>query len=73
MAQEWCVNYGVLSYEQAEEMYEMVQERKRRMRVGLPASPVAKQQKKKKKVKVIKEEAADVVVSRSDGIGRTTI
>ncbi|GAX27491.1 hypothetical protein FisN_23Hh043 [Fistulifera solaris] len=73
MAQEWCVNYGVLSYERAEELCRQVQERKRRMRAGLPASPVKQEKPKKKKVKVVKEEAADVVVSGGDGIGRTTI
>lgn len=73
MAQEWCVSYGVLSYEHAEELCHQVLERKRRMRAGLPASPVPKQPKKNKKVKIVKEEAADVVVSGSDGIGRTTI
>jgi hypothetical protein len=43
------------------------------MRAGLPASPVKQEKPKKKKVKVVKEEVADVVVSGSDGIGRTTI
>ncbi len=78
MAQEWCVNYGVLSFQQAEEMNEIVQERKRKMRGGVPASPLPKQQQnknlKKRKVRVVKEEElADVIVSGGDGIGRMTL
>eukprot|EP00539_Tryblionella_compressa_P004420 CAMPEP_0178735490 /NCGR_PEP_ID=MMETSP0744-20121128/1917_1 /TAXON_ID=913974 /ORGANISM="Nitzschia punctata, Strain CCMP561" /LENGTH=93 /DNA_ID=CAMNT_0020387865 /DNA_START=8 /DNA_END=289 /DNA_ORIENTATION=- len=55
MAQEWCVNYGVLSYKKAEKLFQIVSDRKRRQRLGggaasSPAPP------KKKKAKVIKKE-----------------
>ena len=34
MAQEWCVNYGVLPQKQAEKLYQIVTDRKKKQRTG---------------------------------------
>ena len=53
MAQEWCVNYGVLSREEAKKIYEQVVTRKRGGKAS--SSPVSVKSEKKR-VKVVKDE-----------------
>ena len=53
MAQEWCVNYGVLPQKQAEKLFLIVTERKKKQRIGGMQSSSSP---KKKKIKVVKKE-----------------
>lgn len=62
MAQEWCVNYGVLPYDEAADVYEQVLQRKKKGKAsGMLASPPRQAPKKKKKI--IKDEPVDPVMS----------
>lgn len=73
MAQEWCIQYGVLPYDEAAEIYELVMARKQqRKAVGggriIASTEVTKPNKKKPKI--IKEEGVQPDVPTSDGAGR---
>ncbi|GKY95094.1 hypothetical protein MPSEU_000473400 [Mayamaea pseudoterrestris] len=73
MAQQWCVDYGVLSVDEAEKVYNICLKRKGKLKVLSSPSPPPK--KKKTKAKVIKEETdgPDLQVSGGDGIGRVVL
>jgi hypothetical protein len=64
MAQEWCVNYGVLSHEDASKLYRIIMKRK-----GKPitssgsSSRNSPSPKRRKKVKSEPVEAVDVGLS----------
>lgn len=80
MAQEWCVNYGVLSHKQAAKLVEIIAERKRQQRLGSSgaAGGMKSPPKKKKKSSVIKEEIIDdpdfqVSAGSSMGLGQVTL
>mmetsp|Transcript_14242 Transcript_14242/g.29744 ORF Transcript_14242/g.29744 Transcript_14242/m.29744 type:complete len:101 (-) Transcript_14242:188-490(-) len=66
MAQDWCLNYGILSHKKAEKLLVIVTERKRRQRMGITGGSAAKSRStspappKKKKAKVKKEETGDM-------------
>jgi hypothetical protein len=82
MAQEWCVSYGVLPYDEAEKLNKRVTEHKRKVRmaggaVAAVAAPAASSSSKpkKKKARVLREEAVDpdLVASGGDGVGRASL
>ena len=71
MAQEWCVNYGVLSTEDSSKLYKVIMKRKGK---AIPSSSKNSSsrssdvvKKKKKKVKVKSEMDAAVDVGMSTG------
>ena len=75
MAQEWCVNNGVLSHEEALKLYKVIMKRK-----GKPmpksASGSSSSPKRRKKIKrEIEGEAVDVGMSAcgDEGIGMTAM
>jgi hypothetical protein len=56
MAQEWCVNYGVLSEEEAAKLYKKITKRKAAIKSSgssSSSSPVKSEKKKKKKAKKV--------------------
>ncbi len=60
MAQEWCVSYGVLSMERAEELWNLICRRKKGKGAPVPSPVKAKQDSKThvtKKRKVIEDDA----------------
>lgn len=70
MAQDWCLNYGILSHKKAEKLLIIVTERKRKQRTGITGASASKKGRsssppppKKKKAKVKKEGAASPVKS----------
>lgn len=72
MAQEWCVNYGVLSREEATKLYKVVMKRKGKPISSSSASSISPK-KKKKKVKVEEGEAVDAGLSAGGDEGMGTI
>jgi hypothetical protein len=77
-----CVQYGTLTYEEAERLHQLVCERKKRLRLGGASAPsptksssVSQPKKKKTKVSVMKENEFDpeLTISGEDRIGLTTI
>lgn len=81
MAQEWCVNYGVLSHEDASKLHKKIMKRKgkpiKSTSAGTSSSPgkSSNNLKKKKKVKVESDEAVDVGLNADggEGIGMVTM
>ncbi len=71
MAQEWCVNYGVLSREEATKLYKVVMKRKGKPISSSSATSISP--KKKKKVKVEEGEAVDAGLSACGDEGMGTI
>lgn len=71
MAQEWCVNYGVLSHEDASKLHKVVMKRKGKPISSSPGRSSNNSKKKKKKVKVESGEAFDVGLNAegAEGIG----
>lgn len=57
MAQEWCVNYGVLPRSEAERLYKIIMKRKGKV---IQTSSSKSDVKKKKVKKEIKEEVHDI-------------
>lgn len=60
MAQDWCLNYGILSHKKAEKLLIIVTERKRKQRLGITSSSKSSKSSspappKKKKTKIKKE------------------
>ncbi|VEU35514.1 unnamed protein product [Pseudo-nitzschia multistriata] len=58
MAQDWCLNYGILSYKKAAKLHAIVTERKRKQRMGVTGTSASKKSRsssppppKKKRVK----------------------
>lgn len=66
MAQEWCVNYGVLPLVDAERLYKVILKRKGK---AVPSSITSKSKdvKKKKIKKEIKEEIDDIDMNAGGG------
>mmetsp|Transcript_13186 Transcript_13186/g.33207 ORF Transcript_13186/g.33207 Transcript_13186/m.33207 type:complete len:109 (+) Transcript_13186:141-467(+) len=69
MAQDWCLNHGILSHKKAGKLLIIVTERKRRQRLGItgpskssksPGSVSPKKKKKKAKIKKEPTEASPV-------------
>lgn len=68
MAQDWCLNHGIMSQKKSKKLLEIVTERKRKQRTGVGGSALSSKQKpttshtppKKKKTKVKRE---DIVLS----------
>jgi hypothetical protein len=80
MAQDWCVSYGVLPFDEAEKLNKRVTDRKRKIRLAggtVPpsAGSSSPQKPKKKKARVMKELAVDpdLAASNGDGIGRASL
>mmetsp|Transcript_41170 Transcript_41170/g.45997 ORF Transcript_41170/g.45997 Transcript_41170/m.45997 type:complete len:93 (+) Transcript_41170:86-364(+) len=54
MAQDWCLNHGILSHTKSEKLLVIVTERKRQQRTGIggslskPSSPIPPKKKKSK-------------------------
>ena len=72
MAQEWCVNYGVLSREDATKIHRLVLKRKGKPAPASNKSSSSAKKKKKRKVKSeLIEEAVDVGLSTGgdEGMG----
>mmetsp|Transcript_20198 Transcript_20198/g.56293 ORF Transcript_20198/g.56293 Transcript_20198/m.56293 type:complete len:113 (-) Transcript_20198:1634-1972(-) len=75
MAQEWCINYGVLSHKKAEKLHKIVTTRKRQVRTGGGAAVVSPAPKKKKS-RLVKEEGIDPDMAGSggyEGVGRRSL
>lgn len=75
MAQEWCVNYGVLSREEASKLYKVVMKRKGKPIPSSSNSKSSKTSTKKRKMKVKSEhdEAIDVGLSAGGDEGMGTV
>mmetsp|Transcript_9712 Transcript_9712/g.23529 ORF Transcript_9712/g.23529 Transcript_9712/m.23529 type:complete len:109 (+) Transcript_9712:84-410(+) len=65
MAQDWCLNYGILSHKKAEKLLTLVTERKRQQRMGVTGASASKKSRPstspaptKKKAKIKKEDGA---------------
>mmetsp|Transcript_2295 Transcript_2295/g.2752 ORF Transcript_2295/g.2752 Transcript_2295/m.2752 type:complete len:110 (-) Transcript_2295:180-509(-) len=75
MAQEWCVNYGVLPEAEAKKLFKLVTERKKKK--GSSTAAAATPPKKKKKVtktKVLSDSAdPDMQMSGPERIGSTVL
>ncbi|CAJ1942554.1 unnamed protein product [Cylindrotheca closterium] len=70
MAQEWCVNYGVLPTKKAAKLHAIVMDRKKKQRVGgMQSSSSSSAPPKKKKAKIVKEEAVDTELQLPGGEG----
>mmetsp|Transcript_19519 Transcript_19519/g.26785 ORF Transcript_19519/g.26785 Transcript_19519/m.26785 type:complete len:122 (-) Transcript_19519:218-583(-) len=77
MAQEWCVNYGVLPSEEAAKLFKVVTKRKKNQKSGVPVSPspTKKPKKSSKKKKILREDGfeAGMQVGGSEGMGNAAI
>ena len=71
MAQEWCVNYGVLNYEDASKLHRIIMKRKGKpiKSSSTASSSSGGSTRKKKKVKVESNEAVDVGLNANGGEG----
>lgn len=67
MAQEWCVNYGVLPIADAERLYKLILKRKGKVAPSSTSSSSSKDVKKKKIKKEIKEEVDDIDMNVGGG------
>ena len=74
LAQEWCVNYGVLPEEEAAKLYKKMLKRKKNGGTAASSSSSAPV-KKKKKAKVIKEEGFDpgMQLAGAEAVGSSVI
>lgn len=76
---ERCISYGILPNDEAEHIWQKLQERKRRLKMGggdLTPPPAAKKKSKGvKSSKAIKEEGYDpeLQISAGDAIGRASL
>mmetsp|Transcript_38889 Transcript_38889/g.47388 ORF Transcript_38889/g.47388 Transcript_38889/m.47388 type:complete len:134 (-) Transcript_38889:88-489(-) len=84
MAQEWCINYGVLPIEEAEKMFKIVSKRKADQKSGGASSPSPSKKhiernvkkKKKKKKSVVEDDVAvdaEMGAGGDEGIGAATL
>ncbi len=66
-----CVSYGVLPYNEAEKIFQVVAKRKKQQRGGASSPAVAPAAAKKKKAKLVKEEEGDpdMAISGEERIG----
>lgn len=73
MAQEYCLNYGILDEEEAAKLYKAYCKRKGKPMTTTSKTSSAKKVKKEKKI--IKEEVDDVGMSvgGSEGMGEVTM
>jgi len=72
-----CVDYGVLSHEEAARLYKVITKRKGKGGGGSSSasSPAPAAKKKKMKVKVVRDDAVDVGMQTSgaDAVGQTVL
>ena len=78
MAQEWCLNYGVLHLEEAEKLYKIVLKRKGNVGSSITSSGSSKKKIKsprKKKPIIHKQESEDpdLQIGGEEGIGTTKL
>jgi hypothetical protein len=69
MAQEWCVNYGVLSEEDAAKIYKKILKRKAAAKSVGSSSPVKSEKKKSSSKKKAKKVMDDVEFDAGMGAG----
>mmetsp|Transcript_9984 Transcript_9984/g.12591 ORF Transcript_9984/g.12591 Transcript_9984/m.12591 type:complete len:111 (-) Transcript_9984:360-692(-) len=69
MAQEWCVNYGVLNYEDASKLHKIIMKRKGKPIKSTSSPGRNSNLKKKKRVKAEPDEAVDVGLNADGGEG----
>eukprot|EP00531_Pseudo-nitzschia_arenysensis_P003238 CAMPEP_0116132004 /NCGR_PEP_ID=MMETSP0329-20121206/9317_1 /TAXON_ID=697910 /ORGANISM="Pseudo-nitzschia arenysensis, Strain B593" /LENGTH=106 /DNA_ID=CAMNT_0003626491 /DNA_START=71 /DNA_END=391 /DNA_ORIENTATION=+ len=71
MAQDWCLNHGILSHKKSEKLLIIVTERKRRQRLGITGAPKSSKSSspappRKKKAKIKKESVSTSPVKSAD-------
>uniref|UniRef100_A0A7S2WN31 Uncharacterized protein n=1 Tax=Eucampia antarctica TaxID=49252 RepID=A0A7S2WN31_9STRA len=75
MAQEWCLNYGVLHLDEAAKLYKKVLKRKGKSFNVVPTSKKSTSPTKKRKPKILHDEGADIdmQVGGDQGIGTSAL
>ena len=75
MAQEWCVNYGVLPSEEAAKLNKIITKKKQKGQKATPATSTKKSGSGKKKKRVIQdiEYDADMQAGGEVGLGTATL